>query len=261
MAVGEDLHLHMARLLQVAFEQHAVVAEGGLRLPPRAGQFVEEVRRGEDGAHALAAPAGARLDQHRETDARRLGGQAVLRLVLAVIARDDRHAGGDHQRLGFRLAAHDADRCGRRADEDDAGGRAGPGEIRVLREEAVAGVDRLGAGGARDLDDAVGTQVGIARGRGADRMRLIRQRDVQGVGIGLAEHGDAADAQALRRAHDAAGDLPAIGDEQAAEHHMRNTPKRVSLIGALSAALMARPSTSRVSAGSMMPSSHRRAVA
>ena len=47
----------------------------------------------------------------------------------------------------------------------------------------------------------------------------------------------------------------------AAPPYIRNTPKRVSSIGALSAADSARPSTRRVSAGAMMPSSHRRAVA
>ena len=44
-------------------------------------------------------------------------------------------------------------------------------------------------------------------------------------------------------------------------HHIRNTPKRVASIGAFKAADNPRPSTRRVSAGSMMPSSHRRALA
>lgn len=44
-------------------------------------------------------------------------------------------------------------------------------------------------------------------------------------------------------------------------HHIRNTPKRVASIGAFKAADNPRPSTRRVSAGSMMPSSHKRALA
>ena len=43
--------------------------------------------------------------------------------------------------------------------------------------------------------------------------------------------------------------------------YIRNTPKRAGSIGALSDADRPRPSTRRVSAGSMMPSSHSRAVA
>ncbi len=52
---------------------------------------------------------------------------------------------------------------------------------------------------------------------------------------------------------------PARGEGR--NHHIRNTPKVVSGIGAFSDAEIASPSTSRVWAGSMTPSSHRRAVA
>ena len=43
--------------------------------------------------------------------------------------------------------------------------------------------------------------------------------------------------------------------------HIRYTPTRVRGIGAFTAAASAKPITSRVSSGSTMPSSHRRAVA
>ena len=47
---------------------------------------------------------------------------------------------------------------------------------------------------------------------------------------------------------------------RATRRYIRNTPNGVSGIGALSAAERPSPSTMRVSTGSMMPSSHRRAV-
>ncbi len=86
---------------------------------------------------------------------------------------------------------------------------------------------------------------------------------MQGLGIGLAEDGDGGDTHPPRGADDADGDLAAIGDEDFAEHHhhIRNRPNLVGGIGACSAALKARPRTSRVMAGGMMPSSQRRAVA
>lgn len=46
-----------------------------------------------------------------------------------------------------------------------------------------------------------------------------------------------------------------------AAHYIRNTPNRVSGMGAFSVAAKAKASTRRVSAGAMMPSSHSRAVA
>jgi hypothetical protein len=55
------------------------------------------------------------------------------------------------------------------------------------------------------------------------------------------------------------GDSPAWRRD--AIRHIRNTPNRVDSIGALSAAEIDSASTSRVSAGSMMPSSHSRALA
>lgn len=50
------------------------------------------------------------------------------------------------------------------------------------------------------------------------------------------------------------------GPSRMAIGHIRNTPTRRSGNGALSDAAIARASTVRVSAGSMMPSSHNRAV-
>src|SRR5262249_33545726 len=50
-------------------------------------------------------------------------------------------------------------------------------------------------------------------------------------------------------------------DEDVAHDYMRNTPKRVSSIGALRAANRPSPNTRRLSAGAMMPSSHNLALA
>ena len=76
-------------------------------------------------------------------------------LVVAVVARHQRHAGRFHQRLGADLRAHRADRRRRRADEDDAGLGAGSREVRVLGQEAVARMDRLRAGSLGGVEDAL----------------------------------------------------------------------------------------------------------
>ena len=67
-------------------------------------------------------------------------------LVGAGVAGHHRHARGLHQFLGAGLAAHLAHRRRLRADEDDAGGLDRIGEVGVLAEEAVTGMDRLRAG-------------------------------------------------------------------------------------------------------------------
>ena len=109
---------------------------------------------------------------------------------------------------------------------------------------------------------------------------LVGHRDMQRAGVGVGIDGDGAHAHPARRADDAAGDLAAIGDQDLGEHdlsvpsastnsrrhahvaaraHILNTPNLVSGTGAFSAAESDSASTSRVCAGSMMPSSHSRA--
>jgi hypothetical protein len=60
-------------------------------------------------------------------------------------ARHGGHAPGFDRPLGGDLVAHDLDRLGARADEDDPGVGARARELGVLGEEAETGVDRLGA--------------------------------------------------------------------------------------------------------------------
>ena len=141
--VGEHLDLDVPRARQVAFDQHAIVAERRLRLAARERERRVEILGALDDPHALAAAAGRGLDQHRIADPRRRRAQHVGVLIVAVIAGHQRHAGAFHQRLGRGLRPHRADRRRRRADEHDARVRAGFGEVRVLAEEAVAGMDRL----------------------------------------------------------------------------------------------------------------------
>ena len=117
------------------------------------------------------------------------------------------------------LQAHRPHRGRRRADEDDAGGGAGFGEGRVLGEEAVARVDRIGARVARGLDDRCGVQVGLARGRRPDGARLVGEPHVQRAAIGLRVHGDRVHAEPAAGPDHAAGDLAAIRDQQPLDLH------------------------------------------
>jgi hypothetical protein len=73
----------------------------------------------------------------------------------------------------------------------------------------------VGTGRARRLDDPVAEEVAL-RGRGAaDRQRAVRERHVQGCRIGFRMHGDRLEAEAAAGAQDAAGDLAAVGDQDA----------------------------------------------
>ncbi len=94
---------------------------------------------------------------------------------------------------------------------------------------------------------------------------------MHGVTVGLGIDRDGAQPHGAGGADHAAGDLAAVGDQERAKtpvefravhlHHILNRPNFVGSIGAFADADNPRPSTSRVSAGSITPSSHSRAVA
>ena len=223
-----------------------------------------------DHPHALAAAAGRRLDEDGEPALVQAPDELVVGHAWPAGPGHHGHSRGGHRRLGGDLVAHRVDRLRGRPDEHQARRSARAGEARVLREEPVAGVDRLRPGAARRRDQRAGVQVALKRGGRTDPDRLVGLEHVPGAGVRVAVHRDAGDAERAQRADDADGDLAAVGDQNLAEHvvplphllapHIRKTPKPGGASGALAAADRDRPSTRRVSAGSMMPSSHSRAV-
>src|SRR3546814_15696736 len=122
---------------------------------------------------------------------------------------------------------------------------------------------RLWPGRLRGGDDLGTDQIVCAVRRRPDMHRLFGLPDMQRFCVGVRIDRDGAYGHFARGADDAAGDFAAIGDEKGLEHrhHILNTPNPRSLTGAFSVVVKTSPSTSRVCTGSMMPSSHNRAVA
>ena len=143
-----------------------------------------------------------------------------LRLVGdgAVRARHDRDAEALGRLLGLDLVAHDADVLGRRADEGDAVLLQDLGEARVLRQEAVAGMDGVGAGDLAGGEQARDVEIALGRRRRADADALVGQAHVHGVGVGRRMHRDRGDADFLAGALDPERDLAAVGDQDLVEH-------------------------------------------
>ena len=220
LRVGEHLDFDVARAREIFFQQHALVAEARFRFALAGGERAGKIRGFVDDAHALAAAAGRCLDQHRIADLVRLFLQQGRALSIAVIAGHQRHAGAAHDVFGCALAAHGADRGGRRSDKHQARFCAGFGEVRVLGEEAVAGVDAFCAGLPGRFEDLVAAQVAVC-GRGRpDAIRLVGQIDVARIRVGFGIHGDRFHAEALRGLDHPAGDFAAVGNEYFLEHEM-----------------------------------------
>ena len=170
-------------------------------------------------AHAAAAAAEGGLQDDRVADA---PGQVDGGAGARPAARRCRAPPGMSGRLGLLagggLVAHQLQQLGGRADEDDAGRLAGPGELGVLGQEAVAGVDGVGAVALGDADDAGDVQVGLDRIQPlVERVGLVGLVAVQGGAVLLAEDAQGADAELGAGPEHADGDLAAVGDEDALE--------------------------------------------
>jgi len=198
-----------------------------MRSPPRAARWR---------AHPRARPGGG-LHEKRQPELANRGVEVARRRVADLARRQQRDAAALRDALGLELRAHCCDRARRRTDEAEPRLLAQRREARVLGEEAVAGVHRVGAGGTRRGHDRVAAQVRLTRRRAAERNRLIRLVHERLVPIGVGEHGDGRDTHGTAGTHHAARDLAAVGDEQLADRlrlgcshrrgdrHMRKTPK------------------------------------
>ncbi len=160
--VAEQLDFDMARLSQVTLDINRIVAEIGPRLAlrqmQRFGQLVSVVRD----FHALAAAARRGLDQDRISDVLGHRQGFVHARDSAVGPANDRQVQAGDGLLGSHLVAHDADMFGRGADERDLVLGDNLREARVFRQEADAGMDRIGAGNFGGRQDRRNVQIGFA---------------------------------------------------------------------------------------------------
>jgi hypothetical protein len=97
------------------------------------------------------------------------------------------------------------------------------GEVRALRQKAVAGVDRLDVGDLGGRNQARHIEIGLGADRRTDADGLVRIAQVQRVAVGLGVNRDRLDAKFLARPDDAQRDLAAIGDEDATKAHAKSS--------------------------------------
>ena len=282
VGVGHHLHLDVPTALEVALAEHRIGAERRGRLALRGGDLVGQRIEVAHHAHSASAAAGGGLDQHGE-----LGGRDRLGIEIG----EHRHARSGHPLLGLDLGTHGVDGLGRRPDPGEAGVDHGAGEVRVLGQEAVAGVHGVGARLAGGLHYEVRAQVRVRRGVAGRADGRIGLEDVRRIGVRVGVQRDGRQAATARGDVDAPGDFAAVGDEHRVDGagrrqrgvghlvdsavrrgerrragrgmrighdapHIRKTPKRsVPATSPEWIADSASPSTVRVSRGSITPSS------
>src|SRR4051812_2181473 len=115
--IAHDLDLDVPRPLQVALQQDGVTTECRKRLPTRVPEKILKVLKAGYDAHSAPSPARRRLDDHWRAQQTGLRGQALDRLVAAIVAWNDRDAGAPRQGLRRRLVSQRADHLRGRTDE------------------------------------------------------------------------------------------------------------------------------------------------
>ena len=146
VAVGQALGLHVARLVQVALDEALAAAEGGDGLAHRRVVQLRDLFQGAGDLQTAAAAAEGGLDRDRQAVLLGEGDDLVGAGDRVGGAGDQRGAGALGDVPGGDLVAEVADGLRRRADPGQTGVEDGLGELGVLREEAVSGVDGVGAG-------------------------------------------------------------------------------------------------------------------
>ena len=220
LAVGirDHLDFDVARLLQIFFHIDGIIAERRFGFGARGGKGERQFGRRARHLHAAPAAAGRRLDQHRIAHLfGELRGFGFGR-DGAVRAGHGGNAERFHRLLGRDLVAHQPDVLGLRPDEGDAVRLHDVGEMRVLGQKAVAGMDRIGAGDLAGGNDRGNVQIGLAGGRRADADRFIGEPHMHRIRIGGGMDRDGCDAHFLAGAVDPERNLAAVRNQDLFEH-------------------------------------------
>lgn len=125
--------------------------------------------------------------------------------------------GRDAPRLD--LVAEDADGVRAWPDPDESGVEHGLGELGVLGEEPVAGVDGVGVRFSGDGDDRVDVEIGLRRRGAGQRVCLVGEPDEQRVRVGVGVDGDGLASAVMAGVDDAHRDLAAVGDQYSFHIH------------------------------------------
>ncbi len=217
LAVAQHLHLDVAGSGDVAFEVDGGVVETGLGLGTRRRELGQKPAWLVHDLHAPATAAAGGLDDHGQADAF----QGLLGLAVGFDDRGARHdgdAGGLHGMAGGYLVAHGAHDVGLGPDPGQAALLHDLGEIGVLRQKPVAGMDGISPrhlGGADEGGDVV---VALARGGWADAHLLVGETHMQGIRVGGGMNRHRTQAEVPAGADHPQGDLAPIRYENLLEH-------------------------------------------
>ena len=211
--VGDHLGLNVARLVEVSLHEALAATECGDGLASGRFEQFRDFLECASHLHAAATAAEGCLDRDR----------------YAVLAGEGHHLVGVLDRVGCTghqgclcagrdmpggdLVAEIADGLRARTDPDQPGVNDGLGEIGVLREESVAGVDGVGTRFRRGVKDLGEVEVGLRGGLPAEGEGFVSKAHVRCVGVRLGVDGHTSQTCILGSPDHPHRDLATVGDE------------------------------------------------
>ena len=217
--VRQNLDLDVPRPLEVLLDVDAAVAEGLQGLAPRGLERPLDVGVIADETHPLPAPAGDRFQHHGKAEALGLAPSLSGVTHRRRGAGDHRHSGSLHPATCLSLVAHRADRRRRWAHEDESRVLAGIGECGALRQEAIAGMDRLAARVLRCRDQFADVEIGLRGRSGTEQDGGVGIADMRGEAIRLGVDRDGPKTFVMARADHAHRDFAAVRDQHPLQRH------------------------------------------
>ena len=161
--IGKNLNLDMPRARDVFFEEHRWVAERRSSLVLRFLQSRIELGGLAHYPHSAPAAAHCSLDHHRKSDSLCKPARLRGRPDRMIRPRKHRHARRCRQPARGGLVAEQFQQLRRGSDERDSGFLACSRKRGVLRQESIAGMNRVHAFLARQPDQARDVQIRLHR--------------------------------------------------------------------------------------------------
>src|SRR5579883_557105 len=200
------------------FDVNPGVAEGFFSLASGGMEAFDEGDIVVGGAHAAAAAASDGFDHHRVADP--LGNRQRILFVLYHPVRSRRRGNSrfSRQRAADGFIFQGIHRPRIRADEPDVAAFANIGEMGVLSQETVTGMDSVYISNLGGADDAVDSQVTFASGSAANANRFVRQLNVHRIRVGLGIDGHCANVQLFAGSDNPYSDLASVCYQHFLEH-------------------------------------------
>jgi len=182
-AVAQDLKLDVVGVFDEFLDVNARIAKGLFRLAAGGMVALDQRHVVMGRAHAFAATTGDRLDHDRVANSFGDGQGVLLVLHGAFGTGRSRHAGLASEGPAGGFVLQGVHGSGTWPNEANIAAFAYVGEMGVLREKTVAGMDGINIGDLGGADDPVNAEVTFAAGCFPDADGLVRHLHVHGVGI------------------------------------------------------------------------------